>query len=59
MKKALKWLNEYLEITLCVILMSAMTLIIFIQVIMRYIFSNSLSWSEELISVYLADLSGN
>lgn len=48
MKKALKWLNEYLEITLCVILMSAMTLIIFIQVIMRYIFSNSLSWSEEL-----------
>lgn len=48
LKKTLKWLDEYLEITLCVIFMSAMTLVIFAQVIMRYIFSNSLSWSEEL-----------
>ncbi len=28
--------------------MAAMTVLVFIQVVMRYIFSNSLSWSEEL-----------
>lgn len=48
MKKFIHWLDEYLEITLCVALMSVMTVIIFIQVVMRYIFQNSLTWSEEL-----------
>lgn len=48
MKKVLKWLDDYLEISICVVLMSLMTLLIFIQVIMRYVFSASLSWSEEL-----------
>lgn len=48
MKNIIKWLDEYLEISLCVILMAAMTFLIFIQVVMRYVFSNSLSWSEEL-----------
>lgn len=46
--KTLKWLNENLEKTICVFLLSAMTLILFIQVIMRYGFNNSLTWSEEL-----------
>lgn len=48
MKKVLKWLDDYLEISLCVVLMSVMTLLIFVQVVMRYVFSSSLSWSEEL-----------
>lgn len=48
MKKVIKWLDEYLEMSICVGLMSAMTIIIFIQVVMRYVFQNSLSWSEEL-----------
>ncbi|MFU0833367.1 MAG: TRAP transporter small permease protein [Oscillospiraceae bacterium] len=48
MKKVTKWLNEKLEVTLCICLMSIMTLAIFLQVIMRYVFNNSLSWSEEL-----------
>lgn len=48
MKKVVKWLNEYLEEILCVILMSIMTVIIFVQVVMRYVFHNSLAWSEEL-----------
>ena len=39
--KTLKWLNENLEKTICVFLLSAMTLILFIQVIMRYGFNNS------------------
>lgn len=46
--KTLKWLDEYLEIGICVVLMVVMTLLIFVQVIMRYVFSNSLTWSEEL-----------
>lgn len=48
MKKALKWLDDNLEVFLCVILMSVMTLLVFLQVVMRYVFHNSLSWSEEL-----------
>ena len=46
--KVLKWLNDNLEKYCCVVLMSVMTLIIFIQVVARYVFQNSLSWSEEL-----------
>lgn len=48
MKKLLHWLDDNLEQTLCVILMSVMTLVVFGQVVMRKIFNNSLSWSEEL-----------
>ena len=48
MKKILKWLDDNLELYLCVFLMSAMTLVTFIQVVMRKVFNNSLSWSEEL-----------
>ena len=46
--KVLKWLDANLEKYCCVVLMSLMTLIIFIQVVARYVFQNSLSWSEEL-----------
>lgn len=46
--KILKWLDENIELYLCVFLMSFMTLLIFVQVVMRYVFNNSLSWSEEL-----------
>lgn len=48
MKKAIKWLDNYLEVSLGVALLSLMTVIIFIQVIARYLLHNSLSWSEEL-----------
>lgn len=48
MKKILKWLDDNAELYLCVFLMSLMTLITFIQVVMRKVFNNSLSWSEEL-----------
>lgn len=46
--KILKWLDENIELYICVFLMSFMTLLIFVQVVMRYVFNNSLSWSEEL-----------
>ncbi len=48
MKKVLHWLDENLESTLCMFLLSVFTVILFIQVVMRYVFNNSLSWSEEL-----------
>lgn len=48
MKKVLKWLDDNAEVFCCVILMSLMTLLVFVQVVMRYVFNNSLSWSEEL-----------
>ncbi len=47
MKNILNWLDNNLEEYLCVLLMSVSTIIIFIQVIMRYIFHSSLTWSEE------------
>lgn len=44
----MKFLNEHLEEFFIIPLMFLMSIIIFIQVIMRYAFENSLVWSEEL-----------
>lgn len=46
--RALKWLDDHLEEWLLVILLSSTSIIVFLQVIMRFIFQNSLTWSEEL-----------
>ncbi len=48
MKSIIDFLDNKLEMTVCVVLMSALGLILSLQVIMRYIFQSSLSWSEEL-----------
>ena len=48
MKRQLKWLNEHLEGALGGALLAMVVTLITIQVIMRYVFENSLSWSEEL-----------
>ena len=48
MKKALRWLDDNLELSLCVVLMLTMTFLVFAQVIARYVFRNSFSWSEEM-----------
>lgn len=39
---------DHLEEALLFVILTAMVAIIFIQVVMRYVFSNALSWSEEL-----------
>lgn len=52
MRKIISFLDEHLEMMICLPMLVVMSIVIFFQVIMRYVFSNSLSWSEEL-SCYL------
>lgn len=44
----MKFLNDHLEACFIVPLMFLMSIIIFIQVVMRYVFHSSLTWSEEM-----------
>lgn len=44
----LKWLDQNIEKMLASILLSAIVLLIFANVIMRYVMNASLSWGEEL-----------
>lgn len=60
MAKLWNLIDEHAEDYILVVLMSIMTLVIFIQVVMRYVFKNSLSWSEEMaryLFVWLSYLS--
>ena len=45
----IKWLDEYFEEVILIVLLAAMTLIMGVQVTARYVFHNSLSWSEEVV----------
>lgn len=44
----MKWLDEHLEEYILILLSSLTVVIVFSQVVMRYAFGESLSWSEEL-----------
>ncbi len=46
--KILNWLDEHFEEYILVFLSAFMVVVIFLQVIMRYVFGNSLAWSEEI-----------
>lgn len=46
--KLLKFLDDNLEMYICVALLTTMTSILAVQVFMRYVMQASLSWSEEL-----------
>ena len=48
MKKAINWIDEYLEEVLLVAALAAMAVIMGVQVSCRYVLGASLSWSEEL-----------
>ena len=48
MKKALHWLNVHMEEVILVLGTAVMIILIFLQVVMRYVFKHPLSWSEEL-----------
>ncbi|MDR3258944.1 MAG: TRAP transporter small permease [Fusobacteriaceae bacterium] len=45
----LKWLDEHLEEYILFILLVIMTIVMGIQIVARFVFGNSLSWSEELV----------
>lgn len=45
--KVLRWLDEHFEETLMIILMAVITIIMVIQVILRYAFNAPLYWAEE------------
>lgn len=47
-KKAIRWLDKYFEEALMVALLATIAVVMLLQVIMRYVFSASLSWAEEL-----------
>ena len=49
--KILKWLDRNLEEKLMMVLLMAMVLIMGIQVVCRYVFNNSLSWTEEKMCI--------
>ena len=56
----LKFLDDKLEMILCVVLMSSLALVLGTQVFMRYVMHSSLGWSEEFaryIFVWLVFLS--
>lgn len=46
--KIIRWLDEHFEAYALVFLSVFTVVLIFLQVVMRYVFSNSLTWSEEL-----------
>lgn len=46
--RVIKWVDEYFEATILVILSSIMVSVITLQVFMRHVMNSSLSWSEEL-----------
>jgi TRAP-type C4-dicarboxylate transport system permease small subunit len=45
--KLITWLDEHLEEWILVVLLAAVCITLMIQIVMRYVFNASLSWSEE------------
>lgn len=48
MVKALRWVDDNFEKYIMFALLMVMVVVVFLQVFMRYVMDNSLSWSEEL-----------
>ncbi|MDO5799317.1 MAG: TRAP transporter small permease [Eubacteriales bacterium] len=46
--KVIKWLNEYFEEAVMIVLLSVMTIVMGAQIVARYLFNCSISWTEEL-----------
>lgn len=46
--KIIKWIDENIEETILIGLLVAITCVMGVQIFYRYIFNNSLTWSEEL-----------
>lgn len=48
MKKGLKYYYNHLEASIIIACLAVTTVLVFIQVVMRYVFNSSLLWSEEV-----------
>ena len=46
--KIIKWFNEYFEEAVMIVFLSIMTLVMGAQIVARYLFNYSISWTEEL-----------
>lgn len=46
--KVIKWLDEYAEESIMIVLLLGMTVVMGMQIISRYVFQASLTWSEEI-----------
>ncbi|WP_300064476.1 TRAP transporter small permease [uncultured Roseobacter sp.] len=51
MARALKWIEAHFEEAVCCIALSIVATVVFLQVIMRYVFSTALQWSEEVAAM--------
>lgn len=46
-KATLRWMNNYFEEAVCVITLIALSLVMLLQIVVRYLFKNPLPWPEE------------
>lgn len=53
MRKQLRWIDEHLEEILMTLLLIGISVIVIAQVFARYLFNNSLTWSDELTRYFL------
>ena len=49
----MKWLDKFEEWTL-IVMLAAMTLLTFVQVVMRYVFNSGFTWALELTTIFFA-----
>ena len=52
--KCIKWLDKNLELAVMAIMLAVMSVLSFVNVIMRYFFHSALSWSDEVCCYCLA-----
>ena len=54
--KQFKKIFKDIDMTICCVLLVALTIVAFLQVLFRYVFNTSLSWSEELVRDFVITL---
>ena len=47
MKKVVNWIDRYIEEVILCVLLLALTSVMFMQIVLRYVFSSTLAWPEE------------
>lgn len=51
MKRLLSFVEAHFEEMLCCVALSIVAIVVFLQVIMRYVFATALQWSEEVAAI--------